>query len=340
MKEIVVLHLNRPEETATIHFMGQSLTIRHLNCANDLEKAHDLIAQYDGQVDAIALHGMPAQLELGPARRAHEQGETITAVAQQTPVLDGRIIRAGLERWAITLADRAQPGIFSRKHVLMTPGLNHNGLARALEQHGCTLRYADPFIFFNLPKVPGIGFHRTRNQAAPYTLDRLKEVPYQAHVPAGRRPFPRANHRASFDWADIIAGDIGPSATSPRRKLKRKIVVVETPAKKIWPILRARGVDHGRHPHALAGPNGRLGRWSAAAIEAISTALRPNPDAPLNEDTYLDLMAEIEWTPAIRVLQPENGNINRFAFVIHPLSVKFIHKDRPSAGPASCPTVW
>ena len=55
-------------------------------------------------------------------------------------------------------------------------------------------------------------------------------------------------------------------------------------------------------------------------------ALRPDPEAPLTEDTYLDLMADIQWQPAIRYLQPDQAGINRFAFVIHPLNLKFIHK--------------
>ena len=140
MKQIIALHLNHPEETQTVTFMGQTLQIWHIDCGNSLQKARALIAQYDGQVEAIALNGMPARLELGPAKRAHEQGASLTAVAQQTPVVDGRIIRAGLERWGMILADRAQPGIFSRKQVLMVPGLNHNGMARAFERHGCVLR--------------------------------------------------------------------------------------------------------------------------------------------------------------------------------------------------------
>ena len=68
MKQIAVLHLNRPETTETVTFMGQSLQIRHLNCTNDLDKARDLIAQLDGQVDAIALHGMPTQLGAWPSQ--------------------------------------------------------------------------------------------------------------------------------------------------------------------------------------------------------------------------------------------------------------------------------
>jgi len=71
-----------------------------------------------------------------------------------------------------------------------------------------------------------------------------------------------------------------------------------------------------------------LGQWSAATVEAVLVALRRNPDAPLNEDTYLDLMADIHWAPHIRYLQPDEVGINRFAFVIHPLDISFIHKHK------------
>jgi predicted amino acid dehydrogenase len=72
-------------------------------------------------------------------------------------------------------------------------------------------------------------------------------------------------------------------------------------------------------------PGSGLGQWPAAVVEAVLVALRPDPEAPLSEDTYLDLMAGIQWQPAIRYLQPDQAGINRFAFVIHPLNVKFIH---------------
>ncbi len=39
-------------------------------------------------------------------------------------------------------------------------------------------------------------------------------------------------------------------------------------------------------------------------------------------------MADLEWQPAVRYLQPEEAGINRFAFVIHPLNVKFIHNHK------------
>jgi predicted amino acid dehydrogenase len=56
--------------------------------------------------------------------------------------------------------------------------------------------------------------------------------------------------------------------------------------------------------------------------------MHPDPALTLREDTYLDIITEHEWKPEIRYLQPEAVGINRFAFVIHPLDVSFIHKHR------------
>ena len=58
-----------------------------------------------------------------------------------------------------------------------------------------------------------------------------------------------------------------------------------------------------------------MGSWSDAVVEATLVALRRDESLPLTEDTYLDLMAEIVWTPGVRYLQPEEAGINRFSFV-------------------------
>jgi predicted amino acid dehydrogenase len=38
------------------------------------------------------------------------------------------------------------------------------------------------------------------------------------------------------------------------------------------------------------------------------------------------MLADLQWSPSIRYLQPQEMGINRFAFVIHPLNVGMIHK--------------
>ena len=325
MKNIAVIHLDDANYDEIVRFLGQEIEIRHRGCGGDAERARTLIAEMDGKVDAIGLEGLPAQLQLGSTQRAHELGVTLPKTAEKTPVVDGGGIRPGLERWAIILADRAQPGIFAEKRVLMAPGLNHSGLVQALSRHTKAIRYADPIVYFGLPDVPLVGARSTLEQVASPTLDQLKDAPFRRLLPQPGEP---GHERAAdpFRAADIIAGDIGAIRRYAPERLAHKTVVVEHAEQADIDDLRRRGTSIVVTLMPSLNPGDDLGRWSAATVEAVLVALRRDPNQPLSEDTYLDLMADIKWSPAIRYLQPEEAGINRFAFVIHPLNVSFIHK--------------
>ncbi|MGL4651446.1 MAG: serine carboxypeptidase, partial [Caldilineaceae bacterium] len=197
-------------------------------------------------------------------------------------------------------------------------------------RHSPTVRYADPFIFFDLPDVPGVGTRSTLEQAAPGTLSRLENAPFRRlKAQAGEPHHSRAAD--PFEWADVIAGDIGAIRRYAPQNLKRTAVVVEYASDADLEDLRGRGVSIVATMMPSLDPKDTLGRWSAAVIEGVLVALRTDPTAPLSEDTYLDLMADIHWSPAVRYLQADEAGINRFAFLIHPLNLKFIHND-PNKG--------
>lgn len=324
MKQILVIHLGEGEEEAEIDFLEQKLHLRRAGCTGDPELARKWIEACDGSVDAIGLEGLPAELQLGAARRPHETGASLRAAARYTPVVDGSGIRAGLERWGVILADRAQPGIFSQKRVLMVPGLNHEGLAQALSRHTPHIRYADPVVYFALPDFPGVGSRGMLERVSKLTLEQLKDASFRRITPqAGKPGVPRTPD--PFIWADVIAGDIGAIRRYAPEKLSRKTVIVPTASEADLEDLRSRGVSIA----VILIPDGqgkeRRG-WGDATIEAVLVALRPRPDLPLTENTYMDMIAGFDWTPDIRYLQPEEAGINRFAFVIHPLDVRFIHQ--------------
>lgn len=325
MKTILVIHLNDGDEELNVTFLGEEIKIIARSCDGDPEQTKKIVAEYDGKVDAIGLHGQPATLQLGPAQVPHDIGATIPGVAKQTPVVDGSGIRAGLERWGVLLADRAQPGIFSRKRVLMVPGMNHNGMIQALERHSTNIDFADPFVYFGLPRMPGVGSGATLNQASHVQVDRLKEAPFRRIYPQRGEP-QRERPPMPFHVADILAGDIAPILRYAPEDLKHKTIVVNYADEADVEELRKRGaaIVVTLLPSLDAGDD--LARWPASTIEAILAALRKDPSAPLTEDTYLDMLADLQWTPAIRYLQPEDQGINRFAFVIHPLNLGFIHK--------------
>lgn len=324
-RTILSIHLDADDADCTVQLLGQPLNVLRRGCGGDPERARALIHAHDGHVDAIGLQGMPALLQLGPASVPHAAGSTLAGEAKQTPVVDGGSIRASLERWGIRLADRAQPGIFSHGSVLMTPGLNHGGMIQGLEAHAAAVHFADPFIYFGLPYLPGVGSGATLARVARTQVERLKTAPFRRIYPrpgeAGRERTP-----VPFLVADILAGDIGAIRRYAPNSLKHKLIVVDHADEEDIEDLRQRGAATVITLMPSLDPGSDLGRWPASAIEAALAALRPRPGMPLAEDTYLDMLAEMQWTPGIRFLQPEDKGINRFAFVIHPLNMGFIHR--------------
>ncbi len=325
MKKILVIHHGRGDETSVVSFRGRQAEVRRTGCGGDAKSARLLLTAANGGFDAIGLEGLPIDLELGRARLKHEVGAQLPAAADGTPVVDGSGIRSGLERWGVTLADRAEPGIFSEKRVLMLPGVNHAGLAQALGRHSPHIRYADPAIYFGLPDVPVVGSRHTLDHAAHPTLERLKTAPFTKITPSAgprRADTPVAVRGA---WADVLAGDMGAIRRFAPARLKRKTVVVPWASEEDLVDLGRRGASAVVTLMPSLDDGDDLGRWSAATIEALFVALVGDFDAPASEDTYLDLMADLDWQPAIRYLQPRDAGIHRFAFVIHPLDISFIH---------------
>lgn len=324
MHRILILHF-RPTEARTevVQLLGESLTLEHLSCDKSLDKMAEYIAAYDGKVEAIALEGVARTLRLGNDRLPHQAAGRLFEIAQQTPVVDGSGVRDAMERWAVRLVAEAQPGIWSRKHILMTPGLNHTGLTRALQEYTETLKYADPMLYFSLPNAPFVGSVRSLDTIAGFTLATMAESSFRILFPAAGTPgTPRS--AGAFEWADVLVGNMGSIRRYAPAELKRKVVVTESASDEDIADLKARGVALVVTTMPVLD-GGAVAHHAAAAFEACLVALRQDPDAPLTENTYLNLMADLHWQPGI-VRLSEEATVNRFAFVIHPLTLKFIHK--------------
>lgn len=327
MKHVLVIHLGTGDDREIIDLLGQPVEVRRVGCRGDAEVARGWLAELDGQVDAIGLEGLPALLRLGHLTRPHAVGAHLAAAAPRTPVVDGSSIRDGLARWGVILADRAQPGIFSKKRVLMVPGLNQTGLAQGLGRHAGSLRYADPLVYFGLPALPGVGARQTMEQMARPTLEQLHDAPFRRLQPqAGTPGTPRAPQ--AFRHADVIAGDIGAIRRYAPARLEHKTVVAEWATETDLEDLGRRGVSIAVTVMPSLTQRSGLGRYSAATVEAVLVAVRASQEMPLDENTYLELIAELDWQPHVRYLRPEEKGINRFAFVIHPLSIDFIHQHK------------
>ena len=321
--EILVVVRGGEEGQEQLSFLGRDVVATIRSCRNDPERARVLIEEHDGRVDAIALVELPLSLQLGNARAAHAGTEALADAAVHTPIVDGSGICAGLERWGVILADRAEPGIFSEKHVLMMPGLNHTGLASSLGEHADGLRYADTIVFLGLPQLPGLGSRATLEQSAAPLLETLRAAPLDRLYPPAEPREPNGK-RSLSRWADVLAGDVRTMRRFGPDNFHGKTVVVDCACAADVEDLRRRGAAIVVTMMPSLRKDEALARDSAAVVEAVLAALRPSAELALGEDTYLDMIADVDWTPGIEYLQPGEQDVNRFAFAIHPLSVRMI----------------
>ena len=325
MNHVLVVDLGESSEDLELEFQGKTVRLERRGCAGDLGVAARLISAFEGKVDVIALDGLPLTLELGNARRPYLYAAGLALAAAGTPIVDGAGIRSALERWSVTLVDRAEPGIFSQKRILMVPGLNHVGLTQALARRSPQIRFADPEVFFGLPTLPGVGSQHTLHQTEKLVLSRLQGASISRLSPmlAGG---PRLEPSARFRWADVLAGDIQMIRCHAPSDLPHKTVVVPHACEEDAEDLGERGVSILVTLLPSFEPDVELARHSAAVVEALCVATDARQFEELSEGTYLNLLAELEWQPGIRYLQAEEAGVHRFAFVIHPLNVGQIHQ--------------
>lgn len=327
MKKILVIDLSTRDEIATGTILGQQLEVHLVGSGGDPERAIELIMTYDGKVDAIGLDGMPSYLQLAGVRKFFQTSEPLFKIETRTPIVDGSGIRNALESWSVILADRAQPGIFSHKRVLMVPGLNHDNLVKALSRYTSEIRYADPVIYFALPDFPGVGIPQIAKQIASPILDQLSGAPFRRVSPQPGQPGVERAQKP-FLWADILAGDLGAILRYAPTTLKKTTVVCEWASREAVAELRRRGVSILVNLIPTIEGDGGIDQRSSAMVEAALVALRRDQNQPLTENTYLDLVSDLVWQPSIQYLQPDEAAVNRFAFVIHPLKVDFIRKHK------------
>lgn len=322
-KTAAVIHFLGSEkpEKEIIKLWGETIELQHVSCLGDIGAMAAYIHSFDGRVDAIALEGVATALQLGTEHVDHEEAEHLLAAATLTPVVDGLGVQAAVERWGVYLADEIEPGLWTRKQVLMVPGLNHSGLIEGLSQFSADMRFADPVVYFGLPGTLGIGSKESLGAVAQRTLSQLKRYPFNELYP---QPDEASNGRGEnlFKWADILAGDIGLIRANAPEKLTGKTVVT--------PWLSQADLDDLKKREAsivvtvlpnLSPDSHFFAHHSAAEIEAILVALLDEKvSGSRREQSYLQQLTELEWQPAIRYLNPEEARLNRFAYVHQPLT--------------------
>ncbi len=303
--------------------LGQRLHVRRVGTNGSTAKALRLLEKWDGQADAIGLGAVKESYQLGAARAIERHSQAMRDAVKRTPVTDGARLGDILLEWAVRHAQVSLGHFFDNARVLFFSGMANPKLAATLSEYTANLSFADPLLQLGVPKLLGSldalaryasGAHYASQWVTPQTLPRSLLKSWARFV------LRRELTKASVVVAPVHELDDGFGL----EELAGKTLVTCGVNEQRMARFKERGVamivDAALVMHARA--------VAPELLDAMILAASGKPSDELLDDDYLGIIADLGIEP--RILYP-NGfkRVNRFAFVIHPLSQEYFKIVKP-----------
>ncbi len=325
MKNVVSISLGSRKQDFefTTNFLGEPLRVQRLGTDGDARRAERLLEEWEARADAI---GLGLQSDAGGAAAAERPGHPSSAllerIAKQARVTTGARLAEIFREWAVRHAQIKIPGTFNNARVLFFDGLANQRLALALSEFTGNLQFADALLQLGVPKLLG-------------SLDALSRYAVGAHYARDWLPPRAAAVGLLQDWthfvlrkalhkASVIVAPVHLLDRFGIEELAGKVIVTST--------VNAERIEHFRQAGVYlvidAAPVIAGHVLAPDMLDAMMIAATGRPQSEILDDHYLAMIAELQLEP--RIVYP-NGfrRVNRFAFVIHPLSQEYFKNVKP-----------
>ncbi len=329
MKTVVSVSLGSSEfdyhwET---EFQGQHFRVIRLGADDDLDRAESILESVHDQADAIGLSMVHDHYRIGEQQLRHPATERLEACVADKPVTTGSGLRRILQEWAIRHTQSELNHFFDNARVLFINGQAGYRIARALAEHTDNLYFADPYQDLGLPRMlTSLEQLETYSALVAPVLYRptlLAAVGSLRHSPLFRlgEGLVKGSLDQAVETAHVIVASIGDLADFSQKQLDGKTIITSRVTESALDWMRSRRValvvDYS--PWLDDRPLGMN------VLEAMISAVRARTPEQLGPDDYLEVIQSLGIKP--RLLYPSGyRRVNRFAFVIHPLSQQYLTK--------------
>ncbi len=334
MKTIANISLgsDRDDYDIQTQFMGKDFRLLRFGTNGDPDKAADLIQEWDSKVDAIGLGSFKAPYDLGMQRLKGKQKEKLRQLCKQlsSPLTTGDTLREVGHEWSIRhIQHKFGNNYFNNKKILFFSGMINSPLAKILSEYTTNLTFCDPIFENGIPK-----FLKSMNDLKLYAKGLHKILEWVPSKKFSNFASPVQNYnqflvsRAIQESQVIVApyyrfynylGDCG------LKELGRKVVITSTAYDDRVNFLKERGVDViiDTTPKIIKKVVG------VSVLEAmIMVALDKTPET-LSNDDLLEVITDLRMDPRLIYPTGEARRVNRFAFVVYPLSREYLKKFKP-----------
>jgi predicted amino acid dehydrogenase len=324
MNEVVSISLGTSSQdfAFTTEFLGQKLHVRRIGTNGSQTGAVKLIRQWDKKAAAIGIGVTKDRYKVGSHRFIEKESAHLKAAATDAPVTTGGRLGDILQEWAVRHAQTHLGKIFNNARVLFFSGLSDYKLAVAMSEFTSNLQFADPLQQLGVPKLLGsldalhlyaTGAHYVRDWSLPSAL---------ASGPV--KEWTRFVLCKAMQKATVIVAPVHALDEFGLEELAGKTIITSTVNDERIAQLRDKGVhlviDGAPYLHGhVLGPN---------LLDAMIVAATGKTPNEILEDDYLDIIGSCKLEP--RIIYPDGfRRVNRFAFVIHPLSQEYFKKVKP-----------
>ncbi|MFN2196404.1 MAG: quinate 5-dehydrogenase, partial [Anaerolineales bacterium] len=202
MKRAVSISLGSParDKTAVVDFNGTLVEIKRIGTGGDIGKAQQLFTELDGQVDALSVGGIDLYVRIDGRDYPVRNALKLIRGVQQTPLVDGRVLKYVLERQVLALAAPLLQanGLAPLPHfrrAFMPFSVDRLGLAETLAQTAGEIVFGDLIFALGIP-IPITGLARFK-RVAKSLMPVMGFLPLSMLLPPGAKdesPHPKAPH--------------------------------------------------------------------------------------------------------------------------------------------------
>lgn len=312
-------------------FMGQDFVVKRIGADGDFKKAESLLHYWDERADVIGIGSVKIPYAVGPKRLTDPLYARIKKISREmkTPVTFGANLRRVSFEWSIRHLQYKMGEIFTNARILVLSGMVDYNLASVLTEFTENISFADPILDHGIPKflnsmkeleLYANGVHEVLNytpgKRLVTSMSPVKQwnrfITQKAMQKSSIILVPYHEFYSCLDNAGL-------------EELGGKIVISSTLYDERIEFLKNRGVDM-----IIDNTPNILGRVVGVnTIEALIIAALGKPKAEkITDDELMEIISDQFLEPRIIYPQGEKRRVNRFAFVIHPLSQEDFKKDK------------
>ncbi len=317
MKEVITISMGPASANydKSINMFGEQFRVKRLGVNFNFKLALELVKKYRNQCDIFAFGGFSTDIKLNGKIHVHHQVLELRRAAGDTPIADGSKVKLTAIPLFIKNLSQKEPQLFKGKRIAFFSGITQWDYLPAYQEINNDLVFADPYMAFGAPKtILGMKDLKSFVQTTlpiikRLNLEKLKERDFRARI----TQLPTMN---SFFNSDIFVVNETQLDFLELPDLTGKIVIIDQLNNFSRKKLREAKVSrvYSCFPDFIGMPH--LG---FNGLEAILMAHLEK--SSLDHDDILDKIKSLKLSPEIYTPKSEEtSSVERFSFVIHPLS--------------------